>query len=222
MGSDLRLTDRTRVRRKADRGGYDRAAAYAILDEALYCHIAFTVDGSPRVLPTIHTRVGDNLYVHGAAGNAMLRRASGDAGTEVCVAVTLLDGLVLSRSWFHHSMNYRSVVLFGTGQRVDDPGEKLRALGAVVDHVLAGRTAASRPPTDAEIRATLVVRIPIDEASTKIRTGPPIEDSDDLAGSALDFWAGVLPLRLQAGAPEADDLVPDHVAPPQSLVGWAR
>jgi len=209
------LTDRTRLRRKADRGSHDRAVIEAILDEALICHVGFAVDGRPSVIPMIHARVDDRLYLHGAAGNHLLRALAD--GIEVCVTVTLLDGLVLARSAFHHSMNYRSVVIFGAAERVDDADEKLRAVEAVVEHVVPGRCGDTRPPTPEELRATLVVRIPISEASAKIRTGPPIEEPADLD---LDHWAGELPLRLTPGTPVPDgDVrapVPDHVQ------AWAR
>jgi len=195
-------TSRTTVRRKADRARYDRAVVHGVLDEALHCTVAFAVDGRPWAIPTIHARVGDALYLHGAPANHMLQSAV--AGTEVCVTATLVDGLVLARSWFHHSVNYRSVVLFGRAVRVDDIAEKRVALRALVEHVMEGRSDDAREPTDGELRATLVLRVPIDEASAKVRTGGPIDDDDDLA---LDVWAGDLPLRVQAGVPRPDPLL---------------
>lgn len=197
--STLAVTDRTRLRRKAERGAHDRATIDAILDEALVCHVGFAIDGRPVVIPTAFGRIGSDLYLHGAVGNHALRTLAG--GIEVCVTVTLLDGLVLARSAFHHSMNYRSVVLFGRAEPVTDDREKLDALLAVVDHMEPGRSAASRPPTPEELRATLVVRLPIVEGSAKVRTGGPVDDEADLA---LDHWAGVIPLALVRGEPVAD------------------
>jgi uncharacterized protein len=217
VATELQPTDRTRLRRLPARGTYDRAMAYAILDEALYCNLAFAVDGQPRVLPTIHARVGDDLYFHGATGNAMLRAMA--PGAEVCVSVTLVDGLVLSRSWFHHSMNYRSVVVFGRAARVEDPGEKTAALRALVDRIVHGRTAESRPPTDAELRATLVVRVPLAEGSAKVRTGGPVEDPADIG---LDHWGGVLPLTLVPGEPVPDEHVAAGTPIPATVASWRR
>jgi uncharacterized protein len=195
MGDHLDVTARTRLRRKAERGRYDRATVHAILDEGFVCHLGFTVDGRPAVLPTAYARVGEDLYLHGAAANAALK-AAGDA--PVCVTVTLVDGVVLARSAFHHSMNYRSVMVFGEATTVDDPDEKRRAVEAIVEHVVPGRTADARGPTAAEVRATRVIRVPIVEASAKVRTGPPIDDEDDLG---LAVWAGHVPLALRAGEP---------------------
>jgi nitroimidazol reductase NimA-like FMN-containing flavoprotein (pyridoxamine 5'-phosphate oxidase superfamily) len=192
-------TDRTRVRRLPNRGHYDAATIHAILDEALICHVGFTVEGSPVVIPTIHWRDGDTLYFHGSAASRMLRSLKN--GVEACVTVTLLDGLVLARSAFHHSMNYRSVVVFGTAREVTGAEEKVRALDALVEHVLRGRSRDVRPPNDQELRQTLVLALPLDEASAKIRTGGPVDDEEDYA---LPVWAGVLPLRLTPGEPIAD------------------
>ncbi|MFP5255919.1 MAG: pyridoxamine 5'-phosphate oxidase family protein [Acidimicrobiia bacterium] len=197
-GALLRRTDRTKVRRLADRGRYERALVHEILDEAYLAHVGFVVDGQPRVLPMAYGRDGDVLYLHGAVGNAMLRAS---AGAEVCVTVTLLDGLVLARSAFHHSMNYRSVVLLGPATKVEDPAEKRRAFDVIVDHVLPGRSQVARPANDHEVRSTLVLRLPIDEGSAKVRTGPPKDDAEDLD---LPVWAGVVPLRLVADDPVQD------------------
>ena len=196
--ADLLATDRTRVRRLRGRGVHDRATVEAIVDEAYVAHVGFVVDGEPRVLPMTYGRDGDVLYLHGAVGNAMLRASS---GAEVCVTITLLDGLVLARSAFHHSMNYRSVVLVGTAEKVDDPGEKRRAFDVIVDHVLPGRSATARPTNDEELRATLVLRLPILEGSAKVRGGGVSDDDEDLD---LDVWAGVVPLALAAAAPIQD------------------
>lgn len=210
--ADLVPTPRTKVRRLADRGRFDRATVHEVLDEAYIAHVGFVVDGEPRVLPMTYGRDGDVLYLHGAAANAMLR-ASTDA--EVCVTVTLLDGLVLARSAFHHSMNYRSVVLLGTATKVADAAEKRRAFDVIVDHVVPGRSAVARPSNDIELTATLVLRVPITEGSAKARTGGPVDDEDDLD---LPVWAGVVPLRLAAGEPDQDpaqsrgDLAPPPAA----------
>lgn len=193
-------SDRTRVRRLADRGRYDATTVHAILDEAYLAHVGVVVDGEPRVLPMAFGRDGDVLYLHGAVGNALLR---GGDGAEVCVTVTHLDGLVLARSAFHHSMNYRSVVVLGRAEKVTDLEEKRRALDAITDHVLPGRADASRRTNDSELRQTLVVRLPLTEASAKVRTGPPIDEDEDLD---LPYWAGVVPVRLVAGEPEQDAL----------------
>lgn len=188
-------TSRTTVRRKHERGAYDTETINAILDEALICHVGFVADGAPVVIPTIHARLGDQLVLHGSPGSRMLRTVK--AGGDVCVCVTLIDGLVLARSALHHSMNYRSVVLFGRAEEVTDSATKREALRAVIEHVVTGRWSSVRQPTDEELRQTLVLAMPIDEASAKIRTGPPIDDPADLA---LDIEAGVVPLRLVAGA----------------------
>jgi hypothetical protein len=192
-------TARTTLRRRPSRGSHEAAAIHAILDEALVCHLGFAVDGQPYVIPTIHARVGDRLYVHGAAANRMLDVLR--SGASCCLTVTLLDGLVLARSAFHHSVNYRSVVVLGRAHAVDDDAEKEVALTAIVEKVLRGRSAACRPPSEAELRATNVVWLPLEEASAKVRCGPPIDDEADYA---LPHWAGVIPLRVAAGAPEPD------------------
>jgi uncharacterized protein len=200
MPSATAPTERTRVRRKAERGRYDRATVDAILDEALLCHVGFAVEGRPWVVPTAFARIGDHVYVHGASGNFALRSLA--AGAEACITVTLLDGLVLSRSAFHHSMNYRSVMLFGTAEAVRVEHDKRAAMMAILEHLVPGRSDGTRPPTAEELRATLVLRLPIDEVSAKVRSGPPIEDDADLG---LEHWAGVLPLTLTPGRPIPDD-----------------
>jgi len=211
-------SERTRVRRRAERGRYDREVVHAILDEALVCHVGFVADGQPYVIPTTYARVGDELYVHGAAASRMLRTLAG--GVPVCVTVTLLDGLVLARTAFHHSMNYRSVVVLGTAIEVRDAGERLRALEAIVEHVVPGRWRDVRGPSDVELRATRVLRLPLDEASAKIRTGPPLDTEEDVAAAAC--WAGVIPLRLTAAAAEADRPIADPIAPPASVTACER
>lgn len=210
---EVETTARTRVRRLAERGRYDWDTIHSILDEGLLCHLGFAVDGQSWVVPTTYVRVGDQLYVHGAAANFALQTLA--SGVDACVAVTLLDGLVLARSAFHHSMNYRSVMLFGRAVKVDDEREKHDALVALVDHLIPGRSRDTRLPTPAELRKTLVVRIALTECSAKVRTGGPIDDAEDMD---LGHWAGVLPLTVAPGSPvpDGDDAVPDYVT------GWSR
>jgi nitroimidazol reductase NimA-like FMN-containing flavoprotein (pyridoxamine 5'-phosphate oxidase superfamily) len=195
---------RTRLVREADRAVYDRAAAYKILDEGFICHVGFVVDGQPFVIPTGYGRVGDNLYIHGSAASRMLRRV--DEGVAVCVTVTLLDGLVLARSIFNHSMNYRSVVILGTAVAVNDAKEKLEALRLLSEHILPGRWVESRQPNVKELKATLVMRLPIEEFSAKVRQGPPVDDEEDYA---FPTWAGVIPLEMVAGKPVTDPRLND-------------
>jgi uncharacterized protein len=202
-------TDRTTVRRLPARGAYDRALIHSILDEGLICNVGFVVDGRPFVIPTIHVRVGDRLYLHGSPASRMLKAMAG--GAEVCITVTLLDGLVLARSAFHHSMNYRSVVLFGEARAVDDPAEKARVLQVLAEHLVPGRWKDIRVPTPGELKATSVLSIPIDEASAKVRTGPPVDDEDDYA---MSTWAGVLPLSITAGEPVPCPRLPSDIQPP--------
>jgi nitroimidazol reductase NimA-like FMN-containing flavoprotein (pyridoxamine 5'-phosphate oxidase superfamily) len=204
------------VRRLADRGRYDGATIDAILDEGIVAHVGVTTDQGVVVLPMAYGRLDDLLYLHGATGNALLRSAD---GTDVCATVTLVDGLVLARSAFHHSINYRSVVVFGTAEIVTDPAEKDRALAAIVDHVVPGRAADCRPANAAELRKTTVLRLGLDEASAKVRTGGPIDDEEDLA---LDHWAGVLPLAVVPQAPEADRVVADGLVPPPYVTHYQR
>lgn len=194
----IEMTDRTKVRRLPKRGHYDRETIHAILDEALICHVGFVVDGAPVVIPTIHWREGDTLYVHGSAASRMLRSLKG--GVEACVTVTLVDGLVLARSAFHHSMNYRSVVVFGKAREVTGE-EKGSALEGLVEHVVRGRSRDVRPPNEIELKQTLVLALPLEEASAKIRTGGPVDDEEDYA---MPIWAGVVPLKLTPGQPIAD------------------
>ena len=206
----LEQTDRTRIHRLPERGAYDAHTIHAILDEALICHVGFAVEGRPVVIPTIHTRVDDHLYFHGSPASGLLRTLRG-GGVDACVTVTILDGLVLARSAFHHSMNYRSVVIFGKAEEVVDRQEKLRVLTALVEHVCRGRSADARGPNERELKQTLVLKLPIAEASAKIRTGPPKDEDEDYA---MPIWAGVLPLSLTPLAPVADNqvVVPDYVS----------
>jgi uncharacterized protein len=193
------VPDHLRVKREPQRGVYDRETIDAILDEALVCHLGFAVDGQPYVIPTLHARIGDLLYVHGSAASRMLRHAASDA--RICVTVTLLDGLVLARSVFNHSIDYRSVVVLGTPTLVEDVGEKREALHAFTDHIAPGRWEEARQPTDQELKATWILSVPLDEASAKIRTGPPEDEPEDLD---LPVWAGVVPIHLAAGPSEYD------------------
>jgi uncharacterized protein len=216
-------TRRTALRRHAERGHHDEVTVAAILDEALVCHVGFAIDGRPWVVPMLHGRAGDRLYLHGAVGNHLLRSLAD--GVEACATATLLDGLVLARSAFHHSVNYRSVMVFGTARLVDDDEEKREALDVIVDHALPGRAADARPGSPRERALTSVVALPLEEASAKIRSGGPVDDEEDLG---LEHWAGVLPLEVRPGAPvPAEDLdddvaLPAYLAPPRrpGLQGW--
>lgn len=202
----LPTTPRTRLRRHAERGVFDRAAVYQILDEGFVCHVAFVADGQPYAIPTAYARVGDDLYVHGSAASRMLRGL--EKGVDLCVTVTLVDGLVLARSAFSHSMNYRSVVVLGRARLVTDAAEKVAALRAVTNHIVPGRWDELRPVTDQELKATTVLAVPIDEASAKVRTGPPKDDDD----AAWPVWAGVVPLTTVPGTLVPAPGLPDGVA----------
>lgn len=215
--SDTLQTERTTVRRLAKRGVYDRETIEAIVDEALICHVGFVVDGRPVVIPTIHTRVGDQLYIHGSAASRMLRTLKN--GVEACVTVTLLDGLVLARSAFHHSMNYRSAVIFGLAREVTDHEEKLRVLDALVEHVCRGRSKDVRAPNESELRQTLVLALPLAEGSAKVRTGGPVDDEEDYS---LPVWAGVLPLHLMPQPAVSDDRLPAGLAVPEYVNAYRR
>lgn len=208
----LAVTDRSRLRRKRERGSHDRAVIDAILDEGLLCHVGYVHEGAPFVVPTAYARVGDVVYLHGAPANHMLSALA--SGSPACLTVTLLDGLVLSRAAMHHSMNFRSVMLFGTARAVTDPAVKRAAVTAVVEHVVPGRSLDARQPSPEELRATSVVAFPIVEGSAKVRTGGPVEEPSDLA---LAVWAGEVPLRLVAGAPVPDADVLGGVAEPDYL-----
>ncbi|GLZ79064.1 hypothetical protein Afil01_38710 [Actinorhabdospora filicis] len=206
-------TDRTTSLREPAKLRYDADEAHRILDEAYVCHIGYTAgDGLPRVLPTVHARVGETLYVHGSTGSRAMLGAR-DEGVDVCVTVTLLDGLILSRSWFHHSANYRCVIAHGKARLVGDPDEKLTALAAIVDSFAEGRSTSSRPPSARELAQTAVLALPLTEVSVKTRTGGPKEEPEDIG---LPYWAGVVPLVLTPQEPVEDDHVtvpaPAHVA----------
>jgi nitroimidazol reductase NimA-like FMN-containing flavoprotein (pyridoxamine 5'-phosphate oxidase superfamily) len=217
MAEPYSPTARTRVTREPERGVYDRAAAYQVLDEAFICHVGFVVDNQPFVIPTGFGRSGDNLYIHGSAASRMLRNL--DHGIAVCVTVTLLDGLVLARSIFNHSMNYRSVVVLGTAVAVEDPVEKLQALRALSEHILPGRWEESRQPNERELKATLVMRLPITEFSAKVRTGPPIDNEEDYS---FPTWAGVVPLQTVAGSPINDPKLDPKTPVPNYVRSYSR
>jgi nitroimidazol reductase NimA-like FMN-containing flavoprotein (pyridoxamine 5'-phosphate oxidase superfamily) len=210
-------TERTTLKRLPKRAVYDRELVYQILDEGFICHVGFVIDGRPFVIPTGYARVQDKLYIHGSQASRMLRTLS--QGIDVCVTVTLIDGLVLARSAFHHSMNYRSVVVLGQAAAVEDDGEKLQALLAFSEHVVPGRWDDVRAPNDSEMRATTVLSLSLVEVSAKVRTGPPLDDEEDYE---LPVWAGVIPLRLVADAPISDPRLTVDIEPPQYARQYKR
>jgi nitroimidazol reductase NimA-like FMN-containing flavoprotein (pyridoxamine 5'-phosphate oxidase superfamily) len=210
-------TDRTTLRRLPARGFYDRDLVYKILDEGFICHVGFVVDTQPIVIPTGYGRIGDQLYIHGSQASRMLRTLK--TGVAACVTVTLVDGLVLARSAFHHSINYRSVVIFGNAKLVDDAQEKLAALLAFSEQVIRGRWNDVREPTEQELKATTVLVLPLDEVSAKVRTGPPIDDEADYE---LPVWAGVIPLRVIAREPIPDPRLPSEIAVPEYVLTYER
>jgi len=206
----MNLTERTELRRLPKRGSHELATIHGILDAAFLAHVGFNVNGQPFVIPTLFGRAGEKLYLHGSAASRMLREL--ESGVTACVTVTLVDGLVLARSAFHHSMNYRSVVAFGTARKINDPERKKEALRAISEHVIRGRWNDVRGPVENELKATSVLEFTIEEASAKIRTGPPLDDEEDYA---LPMWAGVLPLELTAKAPISDARVAAGVQVPE-------
>jgi len=208
-------TGRTQVRRLPERATYDRATVHAIIDEGFVCHVGFVVEGQPFVIPTGYARVGETLYLHGSTGSRLGLRP----GMDICVTVTLVDGLVLARSAFHHSMNYRSVVAVGRTRAITDPDEKDAALRALVDHIVPGRSHDVRGPDRRELAATAVLALPLVEVSAKVRGGPPKDDEPD---HALPVWAGVLPLRQVADAPVRDDLLDPALPVPAHVAAWRR
>jgi uncharacterized protein len=210
-------TDRTQVKRLPKRGNYDRETVYSILDTAFVCHVGFSVDGQPFVIPTNYGRSGDTLYLHGSAASRMLNTLSD--GVPVCVTVTHVDGLVLARSAFHHSVNYRSVVILGKAQLVEDPAEKMEALRIFTEHVMKGRWNDVRIPTEQELKATTVLSLPLEEVSAKVRTGGPIDDEPDYA---LPVWAGVLPLETVAKTPLPDAQRKNDPPIPEYLKNYKR
>ena len=208
-------TGRTRLRRLPERAAYDRETVHAILDEGFICHVAFTIDGQPYALPTGYARVGETVYLHGSSGSRLGLRP----GMPVCITVTLLDGIVLARAAFHHSFNYRSVIVLGRTRLVTDRNEKDEALSALVEHIVPGRTADVRPGSSRELAATAVLAVPLDEASAKVRRGDVKDDDEDYA---LPVWAGVLPLALVPGEPMPDSRLPPAITTPPYVAAWNR
>lgn len=209
----MNLTERTELRRLPNRGSHEPEIIHAILDAAFLAHVGFQVNGQPFVIPTLYGRDEDKLYLHGSAASRMLGEL--ETGAPACVTVTLVDGLVLARSAFHHSMNYRSVVAFGTARKIEDGAQKMRALRIISEHLLAGRWNDVRSPSDKELKATAVVEFTVEEASAKIRQGPPMDDEVDLS---LPVWAGVLPLSLEARAPRPDPRLAGGTDVPQYVL----
>jgi uncharacterized protein len=207
-------SERTRLTRRPQRGAHNRETIDAILDEAISCTLALNRNGHPVAVPTLHARIGDDVYVHGSAASPTLRALGG--AVEACLAVTLVDGLVLARSAFHHSVNYRSVMVFGEAERIEEPARKRRALEAFVEKLVPGRWDDVRPPTLQELKATAVLRLPISEASAKIRSGPPIDDEEDYA---LAAWAGVMPIEVARRVPEPDPRLRAEIEVPAYLGG---
>lgn len=210
-------TDRTTLKRLPARGFYDHELVFKILDEGFICHIGFNVDGRPVVIPTGYARVDEKLYIHGSQASRMLRTLK--TGVDACVTVTLVDGLVLARSAFHHSINYRSVVIFGQAKLVDDAQEKVAALVAFSEHVIRGRWDDVREPTEQELKATTVLSLELAEVSAKVRTGPPLDDEEDYE---LPIWAGVVPLRVVAGEPIPDPRLPNNIPVPDYALKYER
>jgi uncharacterized protein len=215
--SQFTPTDRTQIKRLPKRGAYDRETVYRILDEGFVCHVGFVVDGQPYVIPTGYGREGDTLYIHGSAASRMLHTLS--EGVPVCVTVTLLDGLVLARSAFHHSMNYRSVVILGKAAIIENQGEKMKALRILSEHVVPDRWNDVRPPNEQELKSTTVLALPLLEASAKTRSGPPVDEEEDYA---LPVWAGVLPLGIRASAPVSDPRGNPQIQPPNYVLRYSR
>jgi nitroimidazol reductase NimA-like FMN-containing flavoprotein (pyridoxamine 5'-phosphate oxidase superfamily) len=214
---DIKPTERTTIKRLPLRGNYERETLNQILDEGFVCHVGFVVDERPFVIPTGYGRLGDRLYIHGSAASRMLKTLR--EGIDVCVTITLVDGLVLARSAFHHSMNYRSVVIFGKAQVLEDEAEKMEAMRVFTDHIMVGRWEETRIPTEKELRATIVLALSLDEASAKIRTGPPVDDEEDYQ---LPVWAGVLPLRLATGDAVPDSRLRDEIELPRYIRDYRR
>jgi uncharacterized protein len=215
--SQFTPTERTQVKRLPDRGKYDAETVHAILDAGFVCHVGFAVGEQPYVIPTNYGRVGDTLYLHGSSASRMLKTLTG--GIPVCVTVTLVDGLVLARSAFHHSVNYRSVVILGKAALVDKAEEKMNALEAFTEHVMRGRWKDIRPPNDQEMKATTVLSLALAEVSAKVRTGPPKDDVEDYD---LPIWAGVLPLPIVPGAPIPDPKLKAGLEPPENVRKYTR
>jgi len=217
MSDTFPITDRTRLVREANRAVYDREAIFQILDEGLVCHVGFTGDSQPFVIPTLYARVGDAIYFHGSAASRMLRSLGG--GLPVCITVTLIDGVVLARSVFNHSMNYRSVVALGHAKLIDAPSENLLPLRAFTDKLIPGRWNDARQPNEKELKATSILKLPLNEVSAKVRTGDVEDDVDDYA---LSIWAGVIPLRLVPDAPIRDERCAPSLPTPSYALNYRR
>ena len=217
MSDSFAVSERTRVVREANRAVYDRDVIYKILDEGFVCHVGFSMEGQPYVIPTMFARVGDALYFHGSAASRMLRGAS--SGLPVCITVTLLDGLILARSVFNHSMNYRSVVALGTASLIDDPGEKIAALHAFTEKLISGRWQDARQPNEKELKATSILRLPLTEVSAKVRTGGVEDEADDYA---LRVWAGIIPFRFAADRPVRDERCDPTIPTPAYAENYHR
>ncbi len=215
MGVSTAPSPRTKVRRKPARAHYDREAIEAVLDEAMVAHLGYTHEGQPYVIPTLYARVGEEVYFHGSAASRTVRALG--AGAPACLTVTLLDGLVLARSAQHHSVNYRSVVVLGTARLIEDLSERAQAVQAFTERLVPGRWQEVRPPTEKELKAIHVLALPLDEASAKIRTGPPVDEEEDYA---LTAWAGVIPLHTHAGAPVPDPRLAGGIAPTPTVAAW--
>lgn len=217
MDKEIRPTDRTRLKRLPKRGSFDRDTIYSILDEGFFCHLGFAVEGKPFVIPTGYARVDDELLIHGSAASRTMRAIANYI--DVCVTVTLVDGLVLARSAFHHSVNYRSVVVYGKASVVSNPDEKMRALEAFTEHIVPGRWEDVRWPTELELKATTVLKLPIEEASAKVRTGGPVDDEEDYE---MNVWAGVIPLEVKSMNPVDDERLDDGIKPPGYVAKYTR
>jgi len=213
----LPQTPRTTLKRLPKRGSHERETINQILDEGFICHVGFVFEGQPFVIPTGYARAGDKFILHGSQASRMLRALK--TGIDVCITVTIIDGLVLARSAFHHSMNYRSVVIFGRATLIEEREEKLAALFTLSEHIIPGRWQEAREPTEAELQQTTVLSLPIDEASAKIRTGPPLDDEEDYA---MNVWAGVLPMQLTTGDPIADPRLPPGIEVPDYVGSYRR
>jgi len=217
MSEKIAQTERTKLKRIPKRGNFEREKIYEILDEAFICHVGFCVNNQPFVIPTSYARIDDNLVIHGSAASRMMRNLRDEI--DVCVTVTLIDGLVLARSAFHHSINYRSVVVFGKAKIVEDEAEKNEALKAFTEHIVPNRWSEIRPPNKNELKGTTVLSLSLDEASAKIRMGNPVDDEEDYE---LDVWAGVLPLNLTTGKPINDDRLKNGIAVPLNILNYSR
>jgi len=213
----LARSERTKVKRLPARGAYDQETIYSILDDGFICHVGFAIDGQPYVIPTGYARIGDHVYIHGSSASRMLRSLA--EGIDVCVTVTHVDGLVLARSAFHHSINYRSVVVLGQAKMVEDPAEKEMALEAFTEHIIPGRWPEIRWPSELELKATTVLKLAIDEASAKVRTGDPKDDDEDYG---MNVWAGVVPLSSKPGQPIRDSRLADEIDLPTYISEYLR